>query len=309
MEILEKVPLAPLTTFAIGGDARYFVTVNDAKDLGAALDYAETRRLPFFILAGGSNILVADEGFDGLVINVGFAKQNIDMQAGRVSVEAGCALADVVRTTANSGLSGMEALYGIPGTVGGAVRGNAGAFGTEIKDILKEVTALNVETREVRTFSNAECTFVYRTSFFKQHTNWIVLAATFTLSQDTDGTAMQRMEKILDLRNERQIQDIRSAGSFFMNPVVHEKIRATFEKEKRIAARENRVPAGWLIEKAGFAGVCEDGVCTGQRSSNYIINSGTATAAAVTSLAQKISSRVESDFGVALHPEITLIGF
>lgn len=310
MKIQENIALAPFTTFKIGGPARYFVDVTQVDDLGAAIDYAQTRNLPYFILAGGSNVLASDAGFDGLVIKISFAQRTFDTQNSEVTVDAGCSLMETIHEAAKLGLSGMESMYGIPGSIGGAVRGNAGAFGTEVKDILKEAVAMNVETREVKTFGNEECRFAYRSSFFKQNPNWIILSATFSLrNEEKDGGALAAAERTLALRNERQIQDIQSAGSFFMNPIVHKEIRATFEQEKGVSARENRVPAGWLIEKAGLKGVCEAGACTGSRSSNYIINDGTATASAVRALTTKIADKVGNDFGVELHPEVTLLGF
>lgn len=308
MEIREQVPLAPYTTFQIGGNARYFIEVAQLSQLGAALDYAHTRHLPFFILGGGSNVLVADEGFEGVVIQLSFGKVEVDYGARTVAAQAGSALRDVIHEAASAGLSGMESLYGIPGTVGGAVRGNAGAFGVDVKDVLEEAVALNIQTREVRTFSNAACHFAYRNSFFKQHADWIVLSATFSLAPDEDGTVRERANKVLAERNKRQIQDIRSAGSYFMNPVVHEGLRSMFQEEKGEPARENRVPAGWLIEKVGLKDYCEGGACTGARSANYIINDGTATAAAVQALAQKIRTTVGDRLGVELHEEVTRVG-
>ncbi|MAZ67748.1 UDP-N-acetylenolpyruvoylglucosamine reductase [bacterium] len=310
MNVQENVELAPLTTFKIGGSSRYFIDVQHIDDLGAALDYAQTRNVPYFILAGGSNTLVSDTGFEGVVIKISFSKRAIDTENKEITAEAGCSLMATIHGAASAGLSGMESMYGIPGSVGGAVRGNAGAFGTEVKDVLKSAIALNIETREMRTFSNKECRFSYRSSFFKRNPDWIILSATFTLQMEKeDGTALARASETLSMRNERQIQDIQSAGSFFLNPIVHKGLRTMFEDEKGVPARENRVPAGWLIEKAGFKGVCMSGACTGARSSNYVINDDTATAESVRALVARITDKVISDFGVELHPEVTQVGF
>jgi len=309
MNIEENVPLANLTTFKIGGAARYFVRVNNSADLGIALDYAQTRSLPYFILAGGSNVLISDEGIDGLVIKIDARKSSVNATTGEVFAEAGCVLSDIISQAAKADLQGMESMYGIPGSVGGAIRGNAGAFGTEMVDVVKEVAALNKETREIKTFAKEECSFSYRSSFFKKNDDWVVLSATFTLTQDPEQAVTQKAEKILALRNERQIQDIQSAGSFFMNPTVHDSIQNAFKEEKGVEARGRRVPAGWLIEKAGLKGVCKEEVCTGEHSANYVINKGGAKASSVRELTQKIKDEVLNKFGVELKEEVTQVGF
>ena len=310
MEIQKNVPLAVLTTFKIGGNARYFVEITKASDLGAALDYAQTRKLPFLVLAGGSNVLIADGGFDGLVIHITFNKVDVYTQDSTITAEAGANLMQLIRKCCEMGLSGMENMYGIPGSVGGAVRGNAGAFGTEVDDVLQSVTALNVATREEKVFTKAECNFAYRQSMFKNSSEWVILSATFQLQRSDPQQSLGKADEILALRNERQIQDIRSAGSFFMNPRVPADIQALFVQEKKELAREGRVPAGWLIDKAGLKGKCtNDQVCTGDRSANYIINRDRATAAEVMTLASEIKTTVGQKFGVELREEVTLVGF
>ena len=309
MNILENVELAPLTTFEIGGPAKYFIEVKNSDQLGAALDYAQTRKLPFFVLAGGSNVLIADTGFNGVVIKIAFKKLKVDTLNSQVYAEAGSSLMDCIFESAGAGLSGMESMYGIPGSVGGAARGNAGAFGAEMVDVVKEITALNIETREIKTFANEDCFFSYRNSFFKKNTDWIIISVLLQLEKETGGSALKRAEEILALRNERQIQNIQSAGSFFMNPSVNQSIQDSFRKEKGTEARERRVPAGWLIEKSGFKGVCENNVCTGKRSPNYIINSGGASASSVRNLAESIRNKVLEKFAIELHEEVMQVGF
>jgi len=309
MKVEESVPLAQLTTFKVGGSALYFIEVTHQDDLGAALDYAQTRNLPYVLLAGGSNVLVKDSGFSGVVIHLRFEHFSIDQGKCIVSADAGASLMEVIEATTNENLMGMESMYGIPGTIGAAIRGNAGAFGTEVKDVLLEATALNIETREIKRFSNDSCSFSYRSSFFKKNPSWIVLSGVFALRADTEELAKARAEETLALRNERQIQNIQSAGSFFMNPLVSNELQELFEKEKGTPARENRVPAGWLIDKSGLKGFCENGACTGVRSANYILNDGTASAQSIKDLAEKIQNTVFDTFGVELQEEVTLIGF
>ena len=309
MTVQENIPLAPHTTFKIGGKARYFISVESIDDLRSALAWAQEKKIPYFILAGGSNVLIADTGFDGVVIKMELSAVDIDLSTNECLAEAGSSLMDVIHTVCNAGLSGMESMYGIPGTVGGAVRGNAGAFGTEVVDVLASTTALNVNTQEVRVFTNEECEFGYRTSFFKKNPEWIILSVIFALEEADPQECLAKAQATLDTRNERQIQDICSAGSFFMNPVAPKEVQEMFETEKGTPVREERVPAGWLIDKAGFKGVCEKDVCTGERSANYLINTDNARAQDVLALAQRIKERVKDEFNVELSEEVTHVGF
>ncbi|QSH39534.1 UDP-N-acetylmuramate dehydrogenase [Candidatus Kaiserbacteria bacterium] len=309
MEIQENILLKDHTTFEIGGVAKYFVVVHSKEELQEALEYAQTKNLAFTFIAGGSNILASDSGFDGLVIKMALVKHSVDTEKNEVQAEAGASLMEVIHAACSAGLTGMEPMYGIPGTIGGAVRGNAGAFGVEVVDILSHVTAIDIESKEIRTFTNEECAFDYRDSFFKRNSNWIILSATFSLAAAESTECIKKAEEILATRNERQIQNIRSAGSFFMNPIVSEELQREFEKEKGTPARNGRVPAGWLIEKAGFKGVVKDKAATGERSSNYVINRGAATAAMVQELTSEIQGNVEEKFGVKLEREVTQMGF
>ena len=309
MEIQENVALSEHTTFEIGGLARYFVSIHSQEDLQEALAYAEKNGLAVSILAGGSNILASDSGFDGLIVKIALQKYVVDTEKHQLYAEAGCSLMEVIREACSVGLSGMEGMYGIPGTVGGAVRGNAGAFGVEVVDVLSYVTAIDIESKEIRTFTNEECVFDYRNSFFKKNRNWLILSATFSLIPRGVQECLQKADSILEIRNERQIQNIRSAGSFFMNPIVSEELQKIFEEEKGTPARSGRVPAGWLIEKAGFKGIVKDKAATGERSSNYVINLGSATAAMIENLTKEMQGSVKEKFGVDLEREVTQVGF
>ena len=308
MNVRTNVPLAPLTTFALGGAAAHYVAVATREALCAALEYARARALPYQILAGGSNVLVADSGYEGVVIHIQLEHMHVEKSDCTLSVGAGASLQRTIEHAALLGFCGMEAMYGIPGSVGGAVRGNAGAFGTEMTDVVASVTALHAHTKETRTFSHEACAFGYRHSFFKHNPEWIILEVTFALTPGDRAQSARQCEATLALRNERQIQNIKSAGSFFMNPVVDEKLQQQFLQEKGVGAKDGRVPAGWLIDTSGFKDHCRDGACTGARSANYIINTGTATAAGVYALSQEIREAVSEHFGVTLQEEVTLIG-
>jgi UDP-N-acetylmuramate dehydrogenase len=307
MEVLEHIPLAQYTTFNIGGAARYLVHAQSLDDIKQSFAMAQQLGVPVFVLGGGSNVLVADEGFAGMVIKIEMKTTSINRSSATVTVEAGAVLKDTIMQAAQAGLGGCTSMYGIPGTVGGAVRGNAGAFGTEAKDVVHSVTAWNSTTHETKEFANAECQFAYRDSFFKQHPEWIVLSATLQLPVVKSEEAVQQCEDTFAERTKRQIQNIKSAGSFFMNPVAPADVQELFKTEKGQDARGGRVPAGWLIDKSGYKGYTAEHIATGARSSNYIINIGGATAHEVRALGTSIQTAVKQTFGVDLHTEVQFV--
>jgi len=304
-EVQENVLLAPITTFEIGGPAKYFVDVRSAADISNAIKWATDKGLRFVILGGGSNVLVPDAGLDALVIH--FVGNLYSLTSGALDSWAGTNLLVAIAGAATQGFGGWEKLAGIPGTIGGAVRGNAGAFGSEIKDFVTKVRALNSVTGETREFSNAECDFSYRHSFFKDHPEWIITRTTLQLQQMDQAESARLAEETIAEREKRHLQNVKAAGSFFMNPVAPQNIVEMFEKEKGVKSRENRVPAGWLIEKAGMKGATVGGAIASLQHPNYIVNQRNATAQNVKELASKVRDAVTSQFSVELHEEAALL--
>ncbi len=302
--IQEHVPLAPLTTFGIGGAARYFAEVHTDEELSEALAWVHKNNQGSVILAGGSNVLVMDSGYEGLVIRIA---SNVHSFAGNeLAADAGCNLLSLIRAASEKGLGGWESLAGIPGTLGGAVRGNAGAFGSEIKDFAHTIRALNADTGEVREFNNAECAFSYRHSFFKHHPEWIITHAFLQLEKIDPMDAKKKIDDTIAEREKRHLQNVMAAGSFFMNPIVPEHVVAQFETEKNVKSREHRVPAGWLIEKSGMKGATVGGAMASMQHPNYIVNTGNATADDVRKLAMDIKVAVHQQFGVTLTEEAAI---
>jgi UDP-N-acetylmuramate dehydrogenase len=229
---------------------------------------------------------------------------SVQWNGSQCTVDGGKNLLELIREAGQLGHGGWEKLAGIPGTIGGAVRGNAGAFGSEIKDFVHSVTALNADTNEVRSFLNTDCSFAYRNSFFKQNPAWIILSTTVLFHNDSSENIVQGIETTIAERERRHLQNVRAAGSYFMNPVAPKEIQELFEREKGIKAREGRVPAGWLIEKAGMKGACSGGAQASLQHPNYLVNeSGTATAHDVLALAEEIKKAVYDMFGIALEEE------
>ena len=305
LRIQENIPLAPLTTFKIGGSARYFVAIKTEDDLRESLAWARDRGLRFFVLAGKSNVLVPDKGLDGLVISV--AGDAFSFMGTELAADSGCVLLNLIIAASEKGLGGWEKLAGIPGTLGGAVRGNAGAFGPEIKDFVVSVRALDSNTGEMSDFANPSCDFSYRHSFFKDHPEWIIMRVSIKLNLvDTEKSTLLIQETIAE-REKRHIQNVQAAGSYFMNPVAPRSIVDMFEKEKNTKAREGRVPAGWLIEKSDMKGARVGDAVSSSLHPNYLVNVGSATAQDVLSLAEKIKSAVKEKFDITLQEEAVIL--
>jgi UDP-N-acetylmuramate dehydrogenase len=304
-EVQENITLAPITTFQIGGPARYFVDVRSEAEIKEAIEWANERKLKFVILGGCSNILAPDEGLDALVIHI--VGNLCSVKDGVVDTWAGSNLLVLLQTAAAQGWGGWEKLAGIPGTVGGAVRGNAGAFGSEIKDFAITVRGLHSRTGETKEFSNGECDFSYRHSFFKDHPEWIITRAVLQLQKIEPAESTKLAEDTIAEREKRHLQNVKAAGSFFMNPVAPAKVVEMFEKEKNVKSRESRVPAGWLIEKAGMKGAIVGGAIASLQHPNYLVNQGNATAADVRTLAGQVKAKVKRDFSVELQEEAAIL--
>jgi len=309
LDIQENVPLAPMTSFRIGGPTKFYVEVKSVEELKEALKYAKEKNLDYYVLAGGTNLLVSDNGFDGIIIRIKFSEIKIN-EEGMVEASAGTPLIKVVNFAVENGLSGIESLAGIPGTFGGAVRGNAGAFGNEIGSYILEVNALNVDTLEMEKFKQEQCEFAYRSSIFKKNKKMIVVSAILKLEPaDAVECKAKVMETVMS-RTKKGLQGAKSAGSYFMNPKIEdEKILKEFEQEKGVPARGGVVPAGWIIERAGLKGKAMGGAQVSEQHTNYIINTGQASAENVIMLVSYVKQQVREQFGVQLVEEVNYLGF
>jgi UDP-N-acetylmuramate dehydrogenase len=309
LNIQENVPLAPMTSFRIGGPAKFYVEVKSVEELKEALSYAKEKNLDYYVLAGGTNLLISDSGFVGLIIRIKFNEIKVNAD-GLVEASAGTPLIKVVNFSAENGFTGIESLAGVPGTFGGAVRGNAGAFGTEIGSHIFEVTALNVETLEIEKFKQASSDFSYRLSIFKKDKKLIVVSATLSLENAEVAQCKAKVMEIVMGRTKKGLQGAKSAGSYFMNPKIEdEKILKDFEQEKGVPARNGVVPAGWIIERAGLKGKTMGGAQVSENHTNYLINTGAGTAENVIMLVSYIKQQVRDQFGVQLVEEVNYLGF
>jgi len=285
MEFQKNVLLKNYTTFRIGGRARYFFAAGTKEKIIWAIKRAKEKKLPFFILGGGSNLLVSDEGFKGLIIKIQNTKYQILNT--KIIAEAGTPLGQLVNIAAISGLSGLEWAVAIPGTIGGAVFGNAGTPEGSMKDIVRKVEVLDVKNLSFRTYSSKECKFNYRSSIFKKKKNLVIISAELQLKKGDKNKIKEKIKKYLNRKKEKQPLNCPSAGSVFMNP------KGFF--------------AGKLIERAGLKGEKIGGAEISEKHANFIVNSGKASGQDVIKLINLIKKQVKKKFKVVLKEEIQFL--
>lgn len=306
----ENEPMSKHLNFRIGGPARYFVEAKNSAEVVEAVKIAGDAGMPFFALGGGSNTLVGDGGYDGLVIKL--ANRTWTVDGTRVTAEAGVISAALARATAERGLRGFEWAISLPGTIGGAVRGNAGCFGGETKDTIESVRV--VHDGLLQTLHRNELQHGYRHSVFKQpeRTHDIVLDATFVLKQGDRAEAMAQLEKHLAGRKASQPLGSSSAGCMFKNyEYADEADVATLDARYPIPAdmrARKRIAAGWIIDQLGLKGTRVGDAQVSETHGNFLVNRGNATADEVMQLIALIKTRVRNDVGVQLHEEVQFLG-
>lgn len=285
--ILEQEPMNRHTSFRIGGPADIFVQPATIDEVWQVLSMARDKKVPFFVMGNGSNLLVSDEGFRGMILHMGGNLRDISVEGDMIYAQAGAMLGNVARTALEYGLTGMEFAAGIPGSLGGAVCMNAGAYGGEMKDILVDAEVLTPDG-EIKTLSVDELELSYRHSVIFER-NYVVLAAHIRLSSGDKSQIKIRMDELAQARKEKQPLEYPSAGSTFKRP------QGYF--------------AGKLIQDAGLKGYTVGDAQVSEKHSGFVVNRGGATAEEVLFLMQQVRRKVKERFGVELEPEVRLLGF
>ncbi len=344
MKILENIALAPLTTLGIGGPARWFVEAASEAEIAEACAWARERGVPLFVLGGGSNVLVADAGFDGLALHI--ALPGVKLEGELLRAAAGTRWDDCVDQALAANCAGLECLAGIPGTVGGTPVQNVGAYGQEVSTVIERVRAFDRVEQQFVEFAKAECGFAYRKSRFNttDRGRYVVTHVDYRLRPDgaptltyaelkahfsgreKTPTLVEVAEAVRSIRRSKSmllvegVSDCRSAGSFFKNPSVAPEVA---ERVRKIAADSGvplrtfpaeagrvKIPAAWLIEQAGFRkgyAIGAAGIST--RHTLALVNRGGATAAEILALAEKIANAVHAKFDIRLEMEPEMVGF
>lgn len=311
--VLINEPMYKHTTFKVGGEADLFVTVNSEKMVTDVIELLRTSYVPYYIIGNGSNLLVSDSGYRGAIIEFGEAFSNIeitpyktipsidvektscsdtdcsdvDSSAATIYAEAGALIVKVANEAYKNGFTGLEFASGIPGSLGGAIYMNAGAYGGEMKDIVKSVKLYNIETGKVEIKNSEEMQFSYRHSVAKDRP-YVVLGAELSLKSGEKETIKARMDELKTMRVSKQPLEFPSAGSTFKRPEGYF--------------------AGKLIEDSGLKGYSVGGAQVSEKHSGFVVNKGNATASDVYQLIKDVQAKVMKDSGVMLEPEVIMLG-
>jgi len=348
MLIQENVPLAPLTTIEVGGPARYFVEVRTPADVAEAVTFSRSRNLALSILGGGSNLVISDRGWPGLVLKLAIPgiEQRTDNGKAIFDVGAGEAWDMFVARAVAAGCAGVECLSGIPGSVGGTPVQNVGAYGQEVAETIDSVLAFDTRDNQIRELCSDACSFSYRTSIFNtsERGRFIILRVAYSLIPGGDPrvayadlkryfagwsaipTLAETRDAVRSIRASKGMlispgdDDCRSAGSFFKNPIISPEqyqelsARATARKltipSYPALEQQKKVSAAFLVEHSGFAkGFSHGHVGISRKHALAIVNRGEATASDVIALQEEIQQRVEDLWGIRLEPEPVFVGF
>jgi UDP-N-acetylmuramate dehydrogenase len=302
----ENFALAPLTGYKIGGPAKYYFVAESTDDVKNAVNVADELSIPIFILARGSNVLISDKGFLGLVIHN--KSKNISVRNNEIEVDAGINLSKLANSARDLGLSGVEFAAGIPGSVGGAIRGNAGAWGSEIKDILAKAMIIT-KNGNIEEKTNEGCKFGYRESIFKESSD-IILSASFKLKKSTIEEVQEKTNEIVQKKKSKQEFESPSAGCVFKNVKIDFTDEELSEKSIDSSAVNNGfISSGYLIDQLGLKGFTVGDAVVSKVHANFIINLGSATAEQVVMLIGIIKQKVRDKYGIQLQEEIQLVGF
>ncbi len=286
MQYLEQEPLKQHCTFRIGGPARYYAVPENAEQIREGIVFAEGKGLPWMVIGRGSNILFSDEGYPGVILEIGRGMEKIRIsENGRVSAEAGVGLSVLAMTAAKEGLSGLEFAAGIPGNVGGAVAMNAGAYGGEVGDSIIHVTAMDVEGNLLE-LGREELEMGYRSSVI-QREGLLVLEAEFALQPGDTKEILEKIRELNARRREKQPLEFPSAGSTFKRPEGYF--------------------AGKLVQDAGLRGYRVGDAQVSEKHCGFVINRGKATAAEVRQVIADVQRNVKEQFGVELEPEVKIV--
>lgn len=285
-DILLNEPMCKHTTFRVGGEAMCFVRVSDSRQIAKIIPYLKEVEVPYFILGNGSNLLVGDKGYKGVIFQIGSSMGSVVAEGTCIRAKAGALLSMAARCALENGLTGLEFSSGIPGTIGGGVVMNAGAYDGEMKQIVKQVTVMN-EQGEILEIDGDDMEFGYRTSIIKNRP-FIVLEVLMSLKPGNKGEIAEKMEELARRRKEKQPLEFASAGSTFKRPEGYF--------------------AGKLIMDAGLRGYSIGGARVSEKHCGFVVNAGNASAADVAEVIREVQERVKDKFGVTLETEVIFLG-
>ncbi|HNV97424.1 MAG TPA: UDP-N-acetylmuramate dehydrogenase [bacterium] len=298
--------LKELTTFKVGGGSKYYLEILDIEELQNCVKYCNDSKIEFLVLGWGSNVLISDNGFDGLIIKL--KNNDIKLENNIINISAGISLSYFLQYTLDNNFIGAEFLAGIPGTIGGAIYGNAGIPNKSISDILESVLCVTREG-DIIEILKKDCKFSYRNSIFKEN-KYIIYGAKIILEQGDANISKEIIEKSILERNSKQPIEYPSAGSFFKNVYITDEIENNLKDSLDISIfiKLGKIPAGFLIERAELKGMTIGGAKISEKHANFLINYRNATANDIYKLSKKIEEIIFEKYKIKLEPEVQLIG-
>ena len=285
-DILTEEPMSRHTTFRVGGEAQCFVRISDKEQLKKLIPYLRQIEVPYFILGNGSNLLVSDKGYEGVILQIGNKMNTITVEGIHIRAQAGALLSQIAKCAYDKGLTGFEFASGIPGSIGGGVVMNAGAYGGEMKQVVESVLVMDIQG-EILELSGESMEFGYRTSIIKNRP-FIVLEVCLKLEQGNKERIASDMEELAQKRREKQPLEYASAGSTFKRPEGYF--------------------AGKLIMDAGLRGYSIGGAQVSDKHCGFVVNTGKASATDVAEVISEVQERVKDKFGVSLETEVIFLG-
>jgi UDP-N-acetylmuramate dehydrogenase len=300
LDVREDVPLREVTRFGLGGPARVLADAVTESGLAAAVAYLCRAGLPHALIGGGSNLIASDAGFTGVVLRYTAAK--IDINGPLLIAEAGAMLQHLVDFSIERGLRGLETMTGIPGWVGGAVYGNAGAYGHSIQERIEWVRFF--DGQRFREISRAECDFRYRESIFKVRKDWIIVAAALRLDHADPLELRASADGIIKIRNEKYPPTMRCAGSIFKNLILADLAPDIRAKVSSTVIREGKVPSAYFLQEVGAKGMLNGSIQVADYHANLIFNAGGGTAEQLREVIETLKLRVKNAYGLELEEEV-----
>jgi UDP-N-acetylmuramate dehydrogenase len=303
--VTPQEPLSRYTRFAIGGPAALLCDTASESAFVEALRLVQQEQSPYVVIGGGTNLVVSDKGFDGVAIR--YTGTEIKKDSNLLHVQAGAVLQDVVEESIALGLKGLETMTGIPGYVGGAVYGNAGAYGRSIHEMAEEVRF--TQAGAIKVFDNAQCRFSYRDSTFKQDKTRVILSATLRLTEGDTAELARTAAEIRAIRDEKYPPTMKCAGSIFKNLLYANLPPHLQQILPPKVVREGKVPSAWFLEQVGVKGLRHGDIQVATYHANLIYNDGAGTASDLLWVIQELKARVRAKFDFDLEEEVQYVGF
>jgi UDP-N-acetylmuramate dehydrogenase len=304
VSVSEGVPLSEHTRFGIGGPAGAFVQAASEQAFAEALRVSQASGAAYSVIGDGTNLIVSDQGFEGIVLRL--TAQAIEREGATVRAAAGAELQALVDYSIEQGLRGLETMTGIPGSVGAAVYGNAGAYGHSIEERVQRVRFLDGPA--VRSFGPQECSFRYRESIFKEHKDWIILSVELAMTPAPATELRETAGKIFEIRLEKYPATMKCAGSIFKNLILAELPVEVRRQIPERVVREGKAPSAYFLEQVGAKGMRNGGIQVADYHANLIYNTGAGTSGELCELIAELKSRVRKQFGLELEEEVQYVG-